>query len=137
MRMASTTPWIAERSERSLVRMLRTGVMAQATSMIAASWRRRIRARAVATGSGDRARLAERVERRAIVPEQAAEHLVGVLAGRGHRADARRRLRELDRRARHVHLAGHRVVLLHAHLALPQLRVVRDLGDRAHRGDRE
>src|SRR5438445_2507658 len=128
MRMASTTPWIADLSERSLVRMLKTGVMAEATSMIAASCRRRIRARAVATSSGDRARLAERVERRAIVAEQAAQHLVGVLAGRGHRADAGRRLRELDRRARQVHLAGRRVVLLHQPLALPQVRVVRDLG---------
>src|SRR5688500_14286999 len=66
---------------------------------------------------GDGLGLTEGLDPRAIVVEDTTEHLIGVLAGRGHGADTGRRLRELDRRPRQVHLARHRIVHLHEHLA--------------------
>ena len=61
-----------------------------------------------------RAKLVEAIEK--LRPREVVE------LGR-HRADAPRRLRQLDRHARHVHLAGDRVGDFHQHLALPQMRI--------------
>ena len=67
----------------------------------------------------------------------AGRHRVGVLAGGRHVADAARGLRHLDRRAGDEDLAGDRVGHLHQHLALPQMRVDRDLRDGLDRRDRD
>ena len=80
----------------------------------------------------DRARVTQRIERGAVVGEQPPEHLVRVLTGRGHWPHARGSLRELDRGAWEIHLPGDGVLHLHEHLALPEMRILRDFGDRAH-----
>src|SRR5262245_19193752 len=85
----------------------------------------------------DRAGAPETADRARIVAEHARDDFVGVLARRGYRADAARRLRHLDRDTRQVHLAGHRIVRLHQHLTVPQVRITGDLRDRAHRADRD
>src|SRR5262249_29876312 len=73
------------------------------------------------------------VDRRAVVAEHLAQDFVLVLAGCRNRADPPWCLRELDRDARHVHLTRERIVHLHEHLALPEVRVLGHLGNRAHR----
>src|SRR5256885_501123 len=96
-----------------------------------------LRSESISSDSGDGARGPQRFERRAVVTEKGAEDFVRVLARRRHRAHARGRLRELDRRAGQVHLAGHGVVALDQHLALPQVRVLGHLRDGAHRRHRD
>src|SRR5437762_2918561 len=70
--------------------------------------------------SGDGARRPEGIECGTVVAQHTAEDVVRVLPGRRHRPHPRRRLGELDRRARQVHLAGHGVLALDQHLAGPQ-----------------
>src|SRR5262249_53730073 len=83
----------------------------------------------------DHAALTEAVDRRAVIAEHLAQDFVRVLAGCRNGADPPWCLRELDRHARHVHLTRERIVHLHEHLALPEVRVLGHLGNRAHRTD--
>src|SRR5262249_4187862 len=81
------------------------------------------------------AALTEPADRRAVLAEPRAQDFVRVLSGCRNGADPPWCLRELDRDARHVHLTRERIVHLHEHLALPEVRVLGHLGNRAHRTD--
>src|SRR5262245_37223127 len=77
-----------------------------------------------------RALLTECVNRRSVIAEDRAQHVVRVLTWRGDGTEAAWSLRHLDRDAGHVHLAGDGIVHLDEHLTFPEVWILRDLGNR-------
>src|SRR5262245_64639449 len=72
----------------------------------------------------NRTLLTECLDRRCVVSEDRAQHVIRVLTRRGDWTEAAGSLRHLDRDAGHVHLTGDGIVHLDEHLAFPEMRVL-------------